>query len=61
MTGSVDSKRMLAEEYARRGDYGAAIEIYRDTLVGHFADDSALLMGTDVDQPRNLAKSVTVE
>ena len=45
ITGSVDSKRTLAEEYARRGDYGAAIEIYRDTLVGHFADDPALLMG----------------
>lgn len=45
MTGSVDSKRTLAEEYARRGDYAAAIEIYRDALVGHFADDPALLMG----------------
>jgi hypothetical protein len=45
MTGSVDSKRALAEEYARRGDYAAAIEIYRDALVGHFADDPALLMG----------------
>src|SRR5262249_49179950 len=38
MTGSVDSKRTLAEEYARRGDHAAAIEIYRDALVGHFAD-----------------------
>jgi hypothetical protein len=45
ITGSVDSKRALAEEYVRRGDYGAAIEIYRDTLVGQFADDPALLMG----------------
>lgn len=45
MTGSVDSKRTLAEEYARRGDYSSAIEIYRDALVGHFADDPALLMG----------------
>jgi len=26
-----------------------------------FADHVALLKGTDVDQPRNLAKSVTVE
>lgn len=45
LTGSVDSKRALAEEYAKRGDYGAAIEIYRDTLVGQFKDDPALLMG----------------
>jgi hypothetical protein len=45
ITGSVDSKRALAEEYARRGDYGTAIEIYRDALVGQFVDDPALLMG----------------
>jgi hypothetical protein len=45
ITGSVDAKRNLAEEYARRGDHAAAIEIYRDSLVGQFRDDPALLMG----------------
>jgi hypothetical protein len=45
ITGSVDSKRALAEEYARRGKYSEAIEIYRDAAVGQFADDPALLMG----------------
>jgi len=45
MTGSVDSKRALAEEYARRGNYAEAISIYSEAAVGQFADDPALLMG----------------
>lgn len=45
ITGSVDAKRALAEEYVRRGNYGEAIHIYQDALAGQFADDPALLMG----------------
>ncbi|HEY1631290.1 MAG TPA: tetratricopeptide repeat protein [Rhizomicrobium sp.] len=43
--GSVDSKRVLAEQYARRGQYGEAVALYKDIIQGQFADDSALLMG----------------
>lgn len=45
LTGSAEARRNLAEEYARRGDYTSAIATYQDALVGHFADDPALLMG----------------
>lgn len=45
MVGSVDAKRALAEEYAARGAYSDAIEIYRDAAQGQFKDDPALLMG----------------
>ena len=45
LVGSVDSKRALAEEYIARGAYADAVEIYRETAVGQFKDDPALLMG----------------
>jgi hypothetical protein len=45
MTGSVDSKRTLAEEYVKRGNYADAVALYRDAASGHFRDDPALLMG----------------
>jgi hypothetical protein len=45
MTGSVDSKRTLAEEYVKRGNYADAVTLYRDAASGHFADDPALLLG----------------
>jgi hypothetical protein len=45
MTGSIDAKRALAEEYLRRGRYGDAIVLYREALSGQFHDDPALLMG----------------
>ncbi|MGH6871279.1 MAG: tetratricopeptide repeat protein, partial [Rhizomicrobium sp.] len=43
--GSVDSKRMLAEQYAQRGQYGEAVALYKDVAQGQFADDPVLLMG----------------
>ena len=45
MVGSVDSKRMLAEEYIARGAYHDAVEIYREAAQGQFRDDPALLQG----------------
>ncbi len=45
LVGSVDSKRALAEEYIARGAYADAVAIYRDTAVGQFKDDPALLLG----------------
>jgi len=45
LVGSVDSKRALAEQYIARGAYADAVEIYRETAVGQFKDDPALLMG----------------
>jgi hypothetical protein len=45
LVGSVDSKRALAEHYARRGQMGEAIALYKDTLQGQFANDPALLAG----------------
>ena len=45
LVGSVDSKRALAEEYVARGAYADAVAIYRDTAVGQFKDDPALLLG----------------
>ena len=45
MTGSVDSKRALAEEYVKRGNYADAVTLYRDAASGHFRDDPALLLG----------------
>jgi hypothetical protein len=45
LVGSVDSKRTLAEQYARRGQWGEAVALYKDVLQGQFADDPALLMG----------------
>jgi len=45
LVGSVDAKRALAEEYAQRGAYGEAVELYRSALTGQFRDDPALLLG----------------
>ena len=45
MVGSVDSKRALAEQYMRRGQYGEAIALYEGLLVGQFSEDPALLQG----------------
>lgn len=45
LVGSVDAKRALAEEYVRRGLYGEAVDIYRNTLAGQFRNDPALLLG----------------
>ncbi len=45
MIGSVDSRRILAEEYAARGRRREAIAIYDDLLQGHFADDPVLWLG----------------
>ncbi|HEY4941174.1 MAG TPA: tetratricopeptide repeat protein [Rhizomicrobium sp.] len=45
LVGSVDSKRALAEEYIARGNYGGAVEIYREAAQGQFKDDPALLLG----------------
>ncbi|HSZ74773.1 MAG TPA: tetratricopeptide repeat protein [Rhizomicrobium sp.] len=45
MTGSVDAKRTLAEEYVKRGNYADAVELYRDAATGQFRDDPALLLG----------------
>ena len=45
LVGSVDSKRALAEEFVARGAYAEAVAVYRETAVGQFKDDPALLMG----------------
>ncbi|MBV9990640.1 MAG: tetratricopeptide repeat protein [Alphaproteobacteria bacterium] len=45
MVGSVDAKRALAEQLLQRGQYGDAIELYRNALQGQFATDPALLVG----------------
>lgn len=45
LTGSVDSKRALADEYTQHGRYADAIAVYRDALQGQFANDTALLLG----------------
>ncbi len=45
LIGSVDSKRALAEHYARRGQSGEAVALYKDIIQGQFADDAALLLG----------------
>lgn len=45
LVGSVDAKRALAEEYIARGAFADAVTIYRDTAVGQFKDDPALLLG----------------
>jgi hypothetical protein len=45
MVGSVDSKRVLAEEYIERGRYHDAVALYEGMLVGQFKDDPVLLLG----------------
>lgn len=45
MVRSADAKKNLAEEYAERGNYAAAIDMYRDALTGIHKDDPALLYG----------------
>jgi len=45
MVGSADAKRGLAEEYARRGMYPDAIELYQSALSGMHKDDPVLLFG----------------
>jgi hypothetical protein len=45
MVGSVDAKRVLAEQYIARGNYVGAVAIYQDAAQGQFKDDPALLLG----------------
>lgn len=45
MVGSADAKRKLAEEHVTRGNYAAAIDMYRAALTGMHKDDPALLYG----------------
>ncbi len=45
LTGSVDAKKSLAEEYMARGNYADAVALYKDALQGQFASDTALLYG----------------
>ena len=45
LTGSVDAKKALAEEYVARGKYADAVALYKDALQGQFKDDTALLLG----------------
>ena len=43
--GSAQSKRVLAEEYIKRGRYDEAVELYESAMQGALADDPALLHG----------------
>ena len=43
--GSAQSKRVLAEEYIKRGRYGEAAELYESAMRGTLADDPALIHG----------------
>jgi hypothetical protein len=45
MVGSADSKKSLAEELYRRGNYAPAIDLYRSALSGIHKDDPALWFG----------------
>jgi hypothetical protein len=45
VTDTIDNKRLLAEEYVRRGDYTAALPLYRRAMQGMHAHDPALLLG----------------
>jgi hypothetical protein len=45
MVGSVETKKSLAEEFHRRGNYAPAIDLYRSALAGIHKDDPALLHG----------------
>jgi hypothetical protein len=45
ISGNVDARRRLAEELFERGQYDAAIEVYRGGLKGIFEHDPTLLLG----------------
>jgi hypothetical protein len=45
LVDSVDAKRALAEECEKRGKWADAIDLYRASATGIFADDPALLLG----------------
>jgi hypothetical protein len=45
LVDSVDSKRALAEECEKRGQWQDAIRLYRAAATGIFADDPAVLLG----------------
>jgi hypothetical protein len=45
ISGNVDARRRLAEEHFERGQYDAAIEMYRAGLKGIFEHDPVLLLG----------------
>jgi hypothetical protein len=45
LVDSVDAKRALAEECEKRGQWQDAIDLYRASATGIFADDPALLLG----------------
>jgi hypothetical protein len=42
---TIDNKRLLAEEHIRRGDFAAALPLYRRALQGIHAHDPALMLG----------------
>jgi hypothetical protein len=45
ISGNVDARRRLAEELFERGQYDAAIDVYRGGLKGIFEHDPTLLLG----------------
>ncbi len=45
ISGNVDARRRLGEELFERGQYDAAIEVYRGGLKGIFEHDPTLLLG----------------
>ncbi len=45
ISGNVDARRRLAEEYYERGQYDAAIDAYQAALKGIFEHDPSLLLG----------------
>jgi hypothetical protein len=45
MTGSVDARRALAEQYLVRGNAGEAVTLYHGMLEGQFRDDPVLWLG----------------
>ena len=45
LVDSAESKRVLAEECARKGNFAEAIEHFRAALVGIHAEDPAILLG----------------
>jgi hypothetical protein len=45
ISGNVDARRRLADEYYGRGQYDAAIEVYQGALKGIFEHDPSLLFG----------------
>lgn len=45
MSHSVDNAIQLAEQCAKKGPFGEAIDIYQSALQGIYKDDPKLLMG----------------